>query len=1092
MVGSEAATVRPPPLMSLTRGLIAHEEYRRLIAHLGNRDESGIEGPWGSACALVAAALLCAAPRTLVVVLPRPNDLDDFCDDFPLFASESPQRYPAWEGTRADRVIGDWIYADRLRTLKQSLSGTAPRLIVTCFTSLQQPAPAVNALRASTRTLTRGATVDVQELTNWLSAGGCAPVTAVQMPGEYSWRGGILDIFAPDSEHPMRIELFGDEMESLRSFEVATQRSVATLAQIEITLVPQSLEEHTHLSAYLPRDSWWLLVEPEEASREGARFAERSPAEESVFSVADVWRPLAEFGRITLQGVAGTGAENTWNLQLRSLDRFGADVQQVRQELDQMADGQQVHVVCPTAAEIERLEELFADTTLQQQQRLHFVAGHLRQGFQLTDQGVIVISSAELFHRTDRPRPPARHVGRPIDSFLELREGDLVVHLGYGIGRYRGLKLLSRNQQMAEYLEVEFREGTRVYVPATHIDLVQKYVGGGKARIQLAKVGSKTWARQKQAAESAVGDMAADLLQLQAIRQQRPGITFLPDTPWQREFDASFPYQETRDQLSAIEAIKADMQSPRPMDRLLCGDVGFGKTEVAMRAAFKAVDNGYQVAVLVPTTILAEQHYRSFQERLAEYPFRIARLSRFCTAAEQRQIVEGLTDGTIDIVIGTHRLASHDVQFQNLGLVIIDEEQRFGVEIKERLKALRAVVDILTMTATPIPRTLHLSMTGLRDISNLETPPEDRVAVQTQVLRWHEETIRQAILRELNRDGQVYFIHNRVHDIETIYHRLMRIVPEARIRIGHGQMAESELEKVMVDFVDHKFDLLLATTIVESGLDIPNANTILIDESDRYGLADLHQLRGRVGRYKHRAHCYLLVDSHKYVTPNAARRLRAIEEYSQMGAGFAIAMRDLEFRGAGNILGTEQSGHIAAVGYELYCQLLDAAVRRLQHLPPSATLDVAIELPGDVYLPADYVSDVRSKFDLYRRFNRVATHEQVAELAVELQDRFGPLPATTMRLIEWTRLKVAATAWDIESLLLEDDFLVLRFRDRTTLEPLVQHHAGRLRVVDHRSAYWRLSPDARDPDALLETARRILQIPGATSAMGAQHAKRVP
>ncbi len=475
-------------------------------------------------------------------------------------------------------------------------------------------------------------------------------------------------------------------------------------------------------------------------------------------------------------------------------------------------------------------------------------------------EGITLLSGNELFHRTDLNRPSRRRLGRVIDSFLELREGDYVVHLSHGIARYRGLKLLAKDQQVEEHLILEFHGETKIYVPVSRIELVQKYVGGSKSRPTLARIGGRSWTRQKEAAEQAVSDLAADMLDLQAARAARPGISFGADTAWQQEFDASFPYQETGDQLTAIAAIKRDMQQPRPMDRLLCGDVGFGKTEMAMRAAFKAVDSGYQVAVLVPTTILAEQHLRTFTARMAAFPFTIASLSRFCTPKEQRKILEGLATGGVDIVIGTHRLAQHDVQFENLGLVIIDEEQRFGVEVKERLKALRQIVDVLTMTATPIPRTLHLSLLGVRDISNLETPPDDRLAIETRVTRFDAELIRHAVLRELNRGGQIFFVHNRVHDIEAVAHKLSEIVPEASLRIGHGQMPEGELEDVMLDFVAHRYDILLATTIVESGLDIPNANTIFIDEADRYGLADMHQLRGRVGRYKHRAYCYLLVE----------------------------------------------------------------------------------------------------------------------------------------------------------------------------------------------------------------------------------------
>ena len=689
---------------------------------------------------------------------------------------------------------------------------------------------------------------------------------------------------------------------------------------------------------------------------------------------------------------------------------------------------------------------------------------------------MLVLSGAELFGRARVRRLPRRHAGKAIDSFLDLREGDLVVHLAHGIGRYRGLELLKKEGQVEEHLTIEFHGGAKVYVPATRIELVQKYVGGRKAKPRLATIGGKSWLRQKAAAERAVQDIAVEMLELHAEREAQPGIALAEDTEWQLEFDASFPYHETPDQLVAVEAIKTDLASARPMDRLLCGDVGYGKTELAMRAAFKAVDNGLQVAVLVPTTILAEQHYRTFRERMAEFPFAISKLSRFATAAEQREVIQGLKAGSVDIVIGTHRLASKDVKFQNLGLLVIDEEQRFGVELKDRLKGLRTSVNVLTLSATPIPRTLHMALTGLRGISNLETPPEDRQAVETRVTRWDQDLIRRAILRELSRDGQVYFVHNRVHDIEAVAEKLQFLVPEARIGIGHGQMHEHDLEQVMLDFVAHRFDVLLATTIIESGLDIPNANTMFIDDANHYGLAELHQLRGRVGRYRHRAYCYLLVDPAKSLTPDAARRLRAIEEFSQMGAGFGIAMRDLEIRGAGNLLGTQQSGHIATVGYELYCQLLETAVRRLRNLPPKLDADVVIELPGEAYLPRDYVPDLRSKIDLYRRLARAFSDADLEGIEQELVDRFGAPPPAVARLLELVRLKHDAIVWQLQSIHIEPPYLVFGYGDRQRAEQLVRARQGQLRLVDEESIYFTLPATVRDnPDAILATARSLLQ-----------------
>ena len=672
--------------------------------------------------------------------------------------------------------------------------------------------------------------------------------------------------------------------------------------------------------------------------------------------------------------------------------------------------------------------------------------------------GPLLLTAGQLLRRSHVRRATKRTKSRPIDSFLDLREGDLVVHLSHGIGVYRGTKLLEKHGQQFEHLELEFDGGTKIFVPSSKIELVQRYVGGTKSRPKLAKIGGLTWSKQKKAAQEAVKDMAVELLELQAMRGSQPGIAFAHDSVWQNQFDASFSYVETPDQLTAIATVKNDMTSSRPMDRLICGDVGFGKTEVAMRAAFKAIDSGYQVAVLVPTTVLAEQHYKTFRQRMAEFPFDIGKLSRFVSPRNQRETINGIHTGKVDLVVGTHRLASKNLKFYNLGLLIIDEEQRFGVEIKERLKQMRSNVDVLTLSATPIPRTLHMSLVGVRDISNLETPPEDRLSVETRLVRFDDNIIRNAILRELNRGGQIYFVHNRVQDIEEVAARIKRICPEASIVIGHGQMEEGALEQVMIDFIEHRYDILLATTIIESGLDIPNANTIFIDEANRYGLSELHQLRGRVGRYKHQAYCYLLVDRHKHLSPDAARRLHAIEEYSQIGAGFGIAMRDLEIRGAGNLLGTQQSGHIAAVGYELYCQLLGNAVRELTHQPPKLAVDVEIDLPVKAYLPNDYVPELRQRIDIYRRLSRITDISELDEMKAELADRFGKLPRPVKSLLEVAELKIDASIWFVKAMQTEDNYIVLTYANKQRIEHLAKLHDRRLRVVDATKAYWVTQP----------------------------------
>ncbi len=1075
MASTDAATTASDRLLELVGRLERQEGFAQIVDSLKGGHAATLDGVWGSSCALAAAALAAHAPATLVVVCPQIDQIDELVDDLALFTRLTPERFPAWESLPSERVVHDEVFGDRVRLLKLLLGGDRPKLVVTSIQSLLQPVPEGDSLTRQTQSLRTGSELAVEELSEWLVLGGFHNTSAVELPGEFSVRGGIVDIFAPDWYDPVRVELFGDQIESIRRFEVSSQRSLATLDAVDVTILEPNFRDRAHLADYLPPGSWFLLIEPGELHERGGEYLERLDRPEDFHSVRAAIERVLRFPSVTASAVAAGSLEQTCRLRIESVERFSGDINRVRDELDEAGAGQEVFVICQTEAEVRRLAEVFGSTELARQGKLHFPIGSLQTGFRLVPERIVLLGSGELFRRSDLRRPARRRLGRVIDSFIELRQGDLVVHVAHGIARYRGLKLLEKAGQVEEHLVLEFHGRTKLYVPSSKIGLVQKYVGGSKSRPTLARLGGRTWHRQKDKIQQAVTDLAAEMLQLQAVRASRPGISFALETQWQQEFDASFPYNETDDQLTTIEAVKADMTRPRPMDRLLCGDVGYGKTEVAMRAAFRAVDAGYQVAILVPTTVLAEQHHRTFTDRMAEFPFEIAALSRFASRKQQAGIVQRLAGGTIDIVIGTHRLAQRDVRFDNLGLVIIDEEQRFGVEVKERLKALRRTVDVLTMTATPIPRTLHMGLLGLRDISNLETPPEDRLAVETRVTRSDGELIRHAVMRELGRGGQIFFVHNRVQDIQAVATRLRQIVPEAKLAVAHGQMPETQLERVMLDFVGGRYDLLLATTIVESGLDIPNANTMFIDEADRYGLADLHQLRGRVGRYKHRAYCYLLIDPNKNLSPTAARRLHAIEEFSDMGAGFAIAMRDLEIRGAGNILGTEQSGHIAVVGYELYCSLLQQAVSRLKRLPAAESIEVQIDLPGEAYIPPSYVPDMRLKIDLYRRLARVSSRSELADFCSELADRFGLPPPLVQRLIALAELRIAAHRWQIDSIHIEDQYVVFGYTLADQIRRLVDRSGGRLRVVDGRSAYLPLGKELTQPDAIFGEVKSLLR-----------------
>jgi transcription-repair coupling factor (superfamily II helicase) len=1092
--------------------------WAELLAAIRAGRSGTIDGAWGSSAAWVAAALAQQSGQHQLIVVPHSGDLEQWASELATFTGRTPWIWPAWEDWPVPEAPAgrDPVGTARLRLLQHlSQPLAAPVQIVTCITALCQPVPPRADLLAQGRTLRVGQQLELQQLLQWLIDHGYRRVEAVEYPGECARRGGILDLFSPQWEQPVRLEFFGDEIESIRSFAAASQRSLMQHSEVIVFALDSSATIPRGLfTEYLPQPVHLLLLEPEELQYQLRGFHQRVVQATGLFTPEATWNYLLDLPTVTLSALPRPGVETTVHLRVESVERFSGNIQRIRDELDAVAsdDRQQVIIACDSEAEIRRLQEVFRAGRLAQAQRLRLVLGHIRAGFRLVDQGVILLGSQQLFHRDwvsygtrSRGGSSRAVASRPLDSFLELNDGDYVVHVVHGIARFRGLRLLEKHagaadtcsgpsacqgaqsqlaktEQLAEgkrpayeeHLLLEFRDNAFLYVPASRIDLVQKYVGGQKAAPELSRLGSHSWSRRKAKAAEAARDLAAELLRLQAVRQAVPAFAFPPDSQWQHEFEAAFPYEETPDQLAAIREVKADLQKPKPMDRLLCGDVGFGKTEVALRAAFKVVDNGKQVAILVPTTILAEQHYRTFSQRLAEYPFVVEVLNRFKTAAEQKEILQRLRTGGIDIIIGTHRLLSADVQFHDLGLVIIDEEQRFGVEHKERLKQLRATVHVLTMTATPIPRTLHSALLGLRDISNLETPPPERLPVQTRIIRWDPPLIRQGILRELNRGGQVFFVHNRVHDIEQIAAEVQALVPEASVRIAHGQMPAQQLEEAVLAFVRRDVQVLVATTIIESGVDIPNANTIFVNDADTFGLADLHQLRGRVGRQHLRAYAYFIVNPLKLITPAAQQRLKAIEEFTSLGAGFQIALRDLEIRGAGNILGPEQSGHIAAVGYELYCQLLENAVRELKQLPARPSADAHIDLPWPAYLPRDYVPGQKLRIEVYRRLARLHELAQIVEFRQELIDRYGPLPPEVEWLLRTTEIRLLCAPWMISTIHRDGPDLVLSYRDRSRAEELVRHSRGRLKLVDEASLYLRLRPEEEQPQRLYRLLRRLL------------------
>lgn len=1086
--------------------------FAEVVEALQSGEKAAIDGAWGSSCALASAALGTAQPRgqSLLIVLPTIQDVDDFALDVANFSGITPAIFPAWESLPQEHNVNDVVFGARLRVIRDLESDDPPPLVITSITALLQPVPPRKERQAGTRTLKVGEELDPDALLDWLIERGFDRVPALEAPGEFSVHGGIVDLFPPDALDPVRIEFFGDEIESLRTFDVESQRKLDDLNEVTLTLLTPSGDkgaeeqrskekkksngqsradhgrrttDHSLLSS-LAGGSWVALVELPQLMESGKSYLERLEHPPGLFSMEETLAACADFPTITLASLGADTGETTCRLQVESIERFTGPRHEVLHELaGVVARDERVLLSCHNEAEKNRLAELLSESEVSIGEDVQLCVGRVHRGFRLVGERLVVLSDHELFGRTELRRTTRRKKKsvetRVIDSFLELRENDLVVHLSHGIGRYRGMKKLEADDQMQEHLAIEFHGGVMVYVPVSLIHLVQKYVGAAKAAPTLSKLGGTSWSKKKQRVTRSVMDMAADMIRLQAARESKPGLACPPDSHWQHEFDAAFPYTPTEDQDDAIQNVKHDLQQNRPMDRLICGDVGFGKTEVAMRAAFKAVDAGRQVAVLVPTTVLAEQHYRTFCERMAEFPITIESLSRFKTKREQRATLERMAAGNVDIVIGTHRLVQRDVQFKNLGLLIIDEEQRFGVEAKEMLKEMRLEVDVLTLSATPIPRTLHMSILGVRDISNLTTAPQERVPIETRITQFDESLIRNGIIRELNRGGQVYFVHNRVYNIEHMADRIRRIVPEATVDIVHGQMPEGPLEEAMFKFVTGETDVLVATTIIESGLDIPNANTIFINQADKYGLADLHQLRGRVGRYKHRAYCYLVLEEGRILTSDATKRLKAIEEFSDLGAGFRISMRDLEIRGAGNILGTEQSGHIASVGYELYCQLLENAVRTLRNEPLREYRHVEVDLPVTAFFPESYVPPGRHKIEAYRKLSNIRSTEDLQEFQEELRDRFGPVPEEVDRLCRVKDLQLRAIRWNIDHIRLEEGYARFRYRDAKKIHELKALIGSDLRIVDKESAYLVLPNEDLAGDALLDHLRTILQeIPG--------------
>jgi len=1067
------------------------------------------------------AALAQQQNAPVLVLTARPSRATLLVEQLQTWLGDDQQvwQFPEPDVLPYERLSPDpRVMHDRLRALnaisRYAMDAAPPPLIVAPLGGLVTPTLDAKIFAQSVVSYGVGERAKWEEVTaQWLRM-GYQRVTTVEQPGQYARRGGVIDCFPPHLDMPFRLDLFGDEIESIRLFEPGTQRSTKLLETV--TVIPtqevlpalsaeslltlhldncngetrarisddlarlaqgnevsdlwfySTIFNHTSLLEYLPANAVVVVDERLELSQtwrelqQGAAELRTNlhtkgdlPANypEALLSWPDI---EAACGKMTHLEIQRWGGERDESLAFAPAPGYAGRLRALFSDIrSRVAARERVVLV---SLQTQRLSELLEQEGIiatpveslaatPSPGSLTLLQGALPGGWSLilgsADDGVektslTLFTDAELFGFVKEARRRlARREARRENPLEGIAPGDYVVHIEHGIGRFRGTVVMADESATKEYLFIEYGGGGKLYVPADQVDRVARYVGPGGYAPALSSLGTQEWDRAKERVRKAAVNIAKELLETTAARQVLPGISFSPDTVWQQELEASFPYVETPDQLIAVHDVKDDMEAPRPMDRIICGDVGYGKTEVALRAAFKAVQDGMQVAVLVPTTVLAQQHYQTFTQRLSAFPINVEVLSRFRSEREQQQVVAELRSGKVDIVIGTHRIVQKDVAFKNLGLVIVDEEQRFGVVHKEHFKQLRREVDVLSLSATPIPRTLYMALVGVRDMSAMETPPEERHPIKTYVMEHSEDLIRQAIVRELERGGQVFFVHNRVQTIAQVAHELQNLVPEARIAVGHGQMPEELLEQVMLDFAAGKHDVLLCTTIIESGLDLPNVNTIIINNADKLGLAQLYQLRGRVGRGMQRAYAYLLYTRNKALTEPAQKRLQAVFEATELGAGYFIAMKDLEIRGAGNLLGVEQSGHIGAVGFDLYCRILASAVEDAKaeaagkpapsSIPQTPSVSVELQMPA--YLPEDYVPDMENRLDIYRRLAAAQDQEGVDDVDEELRDRFGPAPGPVDNLLFAVRAKVLATRAGVASMGREGENIVIRLLD---------------------------------------------------------------
>lgn len=1021
-----------------------------LVSSLKEKRKNGgiisVSGMTGGASALTAARLAKEAGGQILIIVSsreKARQIEEFLTFFA--ADRKVYVLPEEERSRFQYEARSRVLSyERLNCLAAALSGEECIFIAPVMAAVKGMPDAVRFREVSVD-VSVGDTIDYEDIREMLTFTGYERTDVTEVRGQFSIRGSIIDVFPPDSEYPFRIDLFGDEVDDLKLFDPMTQRSVRSVRSIKILPAtvpnPESEDKAAFFWDYMTTeksiiaDDWDRICEQRDlADREWAAgaalsdFREESsgePADRVEYRRRMNRRPeyFAEMYRLTAAmeqiGSAVTvpfpkslkfieKSSEVRSVRVTDTPEFGGRMDHYAEELQHLLrESYHVTVSCVSGEREQSLRD-FAERMeiLTDRGELTYVEGVLPRGFVLPETGEAFISDNDIFKSSKKKRSKKKKKPKDISLFADLQNGDYVVHENHGIGKFIGIEPLKVEGNRKDYLKIKYAGNDLLYVPVEQMDLVQKYIGSGGAAPKLNKLSGGDWKKTKARAKAAVEHMAEELVRLTAERQIQQGHAFAPDTVWQHEFEEMFPYVETDNQLRCIEEIKADMEMPWPMDRLLCGDVGFGKTEIAARAIFKCVMDGKQAAMLVPTTILANQHYHTFKERFERFPCTVEMMSRFKSEAALKDTAEKTADGRIDVLIGTHRILSKDVKFKDLGLLVIDEEQRFGVQHKEAIKYLKKNVDVLTLSATPIPRTLHMSLSGIRSMSTLDEPIEDRYPVQTYVLEQDDEMMREILRREMERDGQAFVVYNRVKGINQVADRLRNLLPEARIAVGHGQMSETKLEDIMMAFTNHEYDILVATTIIESGIDVANANTLIILDADHFGLAQLYQLRGRVGRSNRVAYAYFMYQKDKVLSEVAEKRLKAIREFTEFGSSFKVAMKDLEIRGAGNLLGTEQSGHMMMIGYELYCKLIDNAVRRLRgEMVKEEDLEVMLDIKVNAYISGDYISDEKLKLDMYKRIAEIKSEEDVSDVADELIDRFGDIPAETEALMSVALIK---------------------------------------------------------------------------------------